>query len=137
MTKLINKSSLFQHSFLFFYFNGNMFLLHIYIIPFGYWKSQTKSNYFRSNCDLILDLTTFQKKSHQKFRSLDRRYLVMCFLWRLRTQSLLLLTRFNAFQRSKYMSGYFCQPAARAILKLYTLIFSLLWENLLRVNITD
>ena len=63
MIKLINESSLFQHSFLIHYFNGNIFLLHIYIIPFGYCKSQAKSNYFRSNCDLILDLTTFQNKS--------------------------------------------------------------------------
>ena len=43
------------------------FLLHIYIIPFVYCKSQTKSNYFRSNCDLILDLTTFKKKVTKSF----------------------------------------------------------------------
>ena len=63
MTKLINESSLFQHSFLIHYFNGNIFFTtRIYIIPFGYCKSQTKSSYFRS-------IDYISKYSHQKFRT--------------------------------------------------------------------
>ena len=59
----MNESSLFQHSFLIHYLNGNIFFItHIYIIPFGYCKSQTKSNYFRS-------IDYISKYSHQKFRT--------------------------------------------------------------------
>ena len=63
MIKLINESSLFQYSFLINYFNGNIFFItHIYVIPFGYCKSQTKSNHFRL-------INYISKYSHQKFRT--------------------------------------------------------------------
>ena len=96
--KLINESSLFQHSFLIHYFNGNIFFItHIYIIPFGYCKSQTKSNYFRS-------IDYISKYSHQKFWTLDIWSFFCLQLWKAKGNLISVFFLIPFFPSSKYVA---------------------------------